>query len=269
MIYLFYGPNEYGRQRKLSALLEAVLGKNPQTAIARFSLDEEGEVERLYDFIVPRSLFESAKRIAVVKNSDIVADDDIFKRIILLLGTDKESVLVFNESWDKKDVSGILKKLIESDSVKEFFFDKLTNIEAKRLAIHESKTMGIEIESSAVDYLLSLFNGNLFSFINEAKKLSFLGRSITKKILETMDEYQLDRGIYEFSSAVVYGAGLKERLSLWEQLMHQRTDSYIVLNYLAKGAKNLSLIKKIADVDVSVKTGLLEPEQALLAMLLG
>lgn len=268
MIYLFYGSNEYSRQRKLSALLSAILEKKPQTAIQRFALDEEGDLEKLYDYIVPKSLFESAKRVAIVKNSEGIENDEIFKRIVLLLGADKECVLIFNEFWGKKDILKPIKKLLDEGSVKEFYFDKLADSEAKRYAGQEIKTRGISMEPAAVEYLLSIFNGNMFSFINEAEKLSFLNVPITKKVLQSMDEYQQDLGIYEFSSAVAYGAELTEKLSLWERLMHQRADCYIVLNYLAKAVKNLSLIKKIADVDVSIKTGTLEPEQALLSMLL-
>ena len=268
MIYLFYGPNEYGRRHKLNAFCDAVKIKAPQAAIQKFSLDEEGEIERLYDFIVPKSLFESAKRVAIINNSKSVSDDDIFRRIILLLATDKESVLVFNEEWEPKEILKSINDLKAQNGIKEFYFEKLTDAEVKRAALRELKAGGILMDSSAVDYLLGIFNKNLFAFMNEAEKLSFVGGLITKKMLQEMDEYQQDKGIYEFSSAVAYGAELKERMSLWEQLVHQKTDNYIVLNYLAKAVKNLSLIKKIADIDVGIKTGLLEPDQAILNMLL-
>jgi DNA polymerase III delta subunit len=268
MIYLFYGPNEYGRQRKLKALSSAILEKKPQTAFGKFSLDEEGEVEKLYEFIVPRSLFEAAKRVAIVKNSVIITGSEIFKRIVLLLGTDKESVLVFNENWEKKDIPEILLPLIKDDNVKEFYFEKLSERQVKIYLSQEVKTRNISIDPAALDYLLKVFWGNIYACVNELEKLSFLNIPITKPLLLSMDEYQEESGIFNFSRAISSNYALREKLFLWENVLFQRIDGHIVLNYLAKAAGNLSLIKKIADIDVSVKTGVLDPEQALLSMLL-
>lgn len=268
MIYLFYGPSEYVRQRKLKALSAAILEKKSQTAFGKFSLDEEGEVEKLYEFIVPRSLFESAKRVAIVKNSEDAINNEIFKRIVLLLGTDKESVLVFNENWEKKDIPGIISSIIKDGNVKEFYFEKLTERQVKIYLNKEMKLRNILVESSALDYLLKIFWGNIYACVNELEKLSFLKVPITKTLLLSMDEYREEGGIFDFSRAVSFNSNLREKLFLWERLLFQRIDSYTVMNYLAKSAGNLPLIKKIANMDVSVKTGVLEPEQAILSMLL-
>ena len=269
MIYLFYGPGEYSRQKKLNAFISATLQKQPQTAFKKFSLDEEDELGQLYDFIVPRSLFESAKRVAIIKNSNSVLDEDIFKRVIILLGADKESALFFNEGWDKGDVPKIIQPLVENGSIKEFYFEKLAESKTKTLLAHEIKARGIRMEIAALEHLLSVFGGDIYACINESEKLSFLNIPITKKLLLSMDEYQEESEIFEFSRSVSSNTTLRERLSLWERLLCQRVDNYRVLNYLAKAAGNLPLIKKIADADVSIKTGVLEPEQALLEMLLG
>jgi DNA polymerase III delta subunit len=268
MIYLFYGLNEYGRQRKLKTFSSAILEKKPQTAFGRFSLDEEGEVEKLYEFIVPRSLFEAAKRVAIVKNSMSAVDSEIFKRIVLLLGTDKESALVFNENWEERDIPEILVSLIKDGNIKEFYSEKLSERQVKIYLNQEMKLRNISIEPAALDYLLKVFWGDIYACVNELEKLSFLNVPITQKLLLSMDEYQKESGIFDFSRAVSFNSTLREKLLLWEKLLLQRTDSYIVFNYLAKAAGNLPLIKKIADIDISVKTGVLEPEQALLLMLL-
>jgi DNA polymerase III delta subunit len=269
MIYLFYGPGQYLRQKKLNAIISATLQKKPQTAFKKFSLDEEEELNQLYDFIVPRSLFESAKRVAIVKNSDLVLDEDIFKRVVILLGADKESALFFNEGWEKNEVPKILQPLLEGGSIKEFYFESISESKIRALLSKEIREKGIKTDLPALNHLISVFNGDIYACLNELEKLSLLNVPITKKLLLSMDEYQEESQIFEFSRAVSFNASLGEKLSLWERLSHQRVDGYIVLNYLAKAAGNLPLIKKIADADVSVKTGRLDPEQAILAMLLG
>ncbi len=268
MIYLFNGPDEYGRNKKLEALCSAIFDKKPQTAFKRFSLDEEGELDNLYDFIVPRSLFESAKRVAIIKNSSFQFESDTFKRIVLLLGVDKESVLIFNENWEKGKTPTILDNFMKDGSLKNFYFDKLSESKAKEYLVREIKLKNIKVEPVVLDYFLGLFKQDIYACINELDRISFLNIPITRELIFSMDEYRQESGIFDFSKAVCFNYSIGEKMFLWEKLMFQKTDSYTILNYLSKSAGNLPLIKKISDADVAVKSGFLEPEQAILSLLI-
>lgn len=267
MIYLFFGPNNYARKKKTLALIEAIINKHPQTATRTFYLDEEGETENLYDFLSPKSLFEASKRAARVKNSSGVGDNPVFGKIISLVKDDKESVLIFDESWDEKSVPKWLSGMVKKGEVKTFSFPKLELNETIKLILKEAKERGVSIDVGAVRFLLDSLNGDVDSCISEIDKLSNLKRPITWQFLSTLDEYRLVHGIYDFSRAA-FGGSVTEKLRLWEELLSQKTDPYIVFNYLAKSASTLVQIKKVADADVSVKSGLLEPQQAILSLLL-
>ncbi len=269
MIYLFYGPDEYGRNKKLEAFCGAILNKKPQTAFKKFFFDEEGELDNLYDFIVPRSLFESAKRVAILKKSLSQLSEDVFKRVVLLLGVDKESVLIFNENWEKEKIPDILKLFIKDGSLKNFYFEKLSESKAKEYLMHEVKSKNMSIEPGVLDYFIRLFDNDIYACVNELERISFLNVPITRKLIFSMDEYRQESGIFDFSKAVCSNYSIGEKMFLWEKLALQRTDSYTVFNYLSKSAGNLPLIKKISDADVAVKSGFLEPEQAILSLLVG
>jgi DNA polymerase III delta subunit len=267
MIYLFYGQNEYLRKKKLSIFLDAVLAKHPQTSVKRFYLDEEGQVEDLYDFLSSWTLFGSVKRAAVVRNSKDSFNLDIFKKILEFILDDKESVLILDENWDKKDIPEDILSLIKEEKIKSYYFEKLSSQESIKLILKEAKALKINIDLQAVNYLFLLSEGNIEVCINEIKKLSFLNKPISLEFLKSLDEYQFNWGIYDFSK-IAFDGGIEQKLRFWEIMVYQKTDFYAILNYLAKAAKNLKQIEKIADLDVKIKSGLLEPQQAILAFLL-
>lgn len=268
MIYLFFGPNNYARNKKVSALTEAIIKKHPQTATRTFYLDEGGEIEALYDFLSPRSLFESSKRAARVKNSLDAGSNPLFERVVSLAASDKESVLIFDEPLNDKAIPKWLSGLVKNGGVKTFEFPKLSRDESIRLILNEAKRNGAFMDIGAAQFLFDALNGDVDSCVNEAAKLSQLKRPITRQFLSSLDEYRLVYGIYDFSRSVS-GNNISEKLRIWEELAAQKTDPYMIFNYLSKSASTLNQIKKIADADVSVKTGLLEPYQAILALLLG
>ncbi len=267
MIYLFFGPNNYARRKKASALIEAILKKHPQTAVGTFYLDEDGQTDALYDFLSPKSLFESSKRAARVKNSTGADSNPLLEKIINLMKSDKESLLIFDESWSEKSIPKWLSGIIKSGEVKTFGFPELSRDEAIRLILNEAKKSGIAMDIGAAQFLFDSLNGDVDSCMGEIAKLIQLKRPITRQFLSSLDEYRLEHGIYDFSRSVSHG-NISEKLRMWEELLAQKTDPYIVFNYLAKSASTLPQIKKIADADVSVKSGLLEPYQAILALLL-
>lgn len=267
MINLFYGLDGYSRRKKISALIEAILKKHPQTTVRNFYLDEEGEIESLYEFLSSGTLFEKAKRVACVKNSNGAEDSMVFNRTISFMTGDKESVLIFDEDWEEKEIPKNLSAPIKNQQIKTFYFPKLDLEESVQLIFKESKRMGANIEIPAVRYLIQIFSGDISACINEITRISFLEKPISVKFIESLGEYRMIQGIYDFSRAALNG-GISDKLRLWEIMLNQKTDPYIIFNYLAKSAATAGQIKKIADADVGVKSGLLEPQQALLAFLL-
>jgi DNA polymerase III delta subunit len=267
MIYLFFGPNGYTRRKKVLALIDAIIKKHPQTATRTFFLDEEREIDALYDFLSPKSLFEFSKRVARVKNSLVEVSDPLFQRVITLMKDDKESVLIFDEPWDVKSIPKWLSGLVKNGEVKTFEFPKPERDETIKLILSEAKKIGTSMDAGAAQFLLGVLNGDVDSCIGEVTKLSHLKHPITRQFLSSLDEYRLEHGIYDFSRSISVGS-ISEKLRGWEELLVQKTDPYIVFNYIAKSASTLKQIKRIADMDVSVKSGLLEPYQAILMLLL-
>ncbi len=268
MIYVFYGPNAYQRLKKLREFLAATSVKYPEASIEHFSIDEEGEIGHLYDFISPQSLFEKSKRIAIINGSDGLFDDDVLSRIISLSLNNSDSVLVFNENWKNEKMPSPFSSTDFIKNIHSYYFGSVSDREMLGILTQEIKSKKIEIESLALNYLFEVLGRDPFAVINEVDKLSFLKKPITRSLVGSMDEYWQERGVYDFSHIALKSGSLKEKLFLWEQLLHQKTDDYMILNYLAKSAGTLDVVRKLCDVDLNIKKGLSEPSLEILNLLL-
>jgi DNA polymerase III delta subunit len=267
MIYLFYGPNKYSRHKKILSFIKAVLDKYPQTAVGKFYLDEEGEIESLYEFLSTKTLFESKKRAAWVKNSKEVKNVEVFEKILSSLTGSKESVLILDEDWQLQETPQNFLNLIKNNQIKSFYFPALNLKQSLELILKESKNFGVKIDFITASYLFKILGSDIQACINEIEKLSFLGQPISLKLLEFLGDYKEVEGINSFSRAF-FGAKIAEKLRLWEILLEQKTNPYAVFNYLAKVALTSEQIKKVSDIDLNVKRGLAEIDQAILYSLL-
>src|SRR3989344_5881578 len=94
MVYFFYGPDRFTRRQKRLQIIAAAQEKYPGIAVDSFYLDEEGEVDRLHEFSFSRSLFGTAKKIAVVYESLSPLSWDAFSALISRAGVDNDILLM-------------------------------------------------------------------------------------------------------------------------------------------------------------------------------
>lgn len=102
---------------------------------------------------------------------------------------------------------------------------------------------------------------------NEIDRLALLGKNITEKELDQLYEYKKTATSGELVRAIQQRH--KETvLAIGERIMYTRIEPAAVLNYIAKAIQSPEHTKKLLEIDRKLKSGLLDPDQALLSFIL-
>lgn len=268
MVYFFYGPDRYTRRQKRLGVVAAAQEKYPGIAVDSFYLDEEGAVERLHEFAFSRSLFGTAKKIAVVYESLSPLSWDAFSAFVSRAATDSDVLVICDYESSSQKLFKKHASVIVAPRVVITYFPAPQGDKALILAKKECGRLGIAIEDGALRFLGGFFSNDISLIISEAQKLSLAFSPVTRTVIQTLPEYQSSFSLFDFSKSILFSASVDQRLVAWERLLVQKPDFYGVLNYLAKAANAKVLVQKIARADIAIKAGRLEPEQALTALLL-
>ncbi len=281
MILLFYGPNSYSLQKALKKELSGVRERNPNLAHQHFYLDQEGDVENLYNSIVSKGLFDEGKKSVLISDIDESSfENDLVKKSFQFSADDSSIILFVSACWDKKNFPDFISKLKnKTTSFKELYFDipSRTGLSWKDLEYYAfvSKIAkgicdekGVKIDSPAIILLLSFLDYDLFAFENEIVKLSYLNKIITKDFLLSLSEYKLKANFWDYAKDIISPSDLRRSFIALENIISQKIEPFSLFNYLAKNAKTKFLASKLYNLDKRIKSGLLEVDQALLEIVL-
>jgi len=269
MLYLLYGPNSYLRRKKITQLVETKRAQHPTLRVERFFVDEEGEANRLHEFVVSRDLFGSLYKLAVVDGSAHAQDKSTLMHVLGVAEKDRNIILILNEETRQKSIPVTVADLLKKLEVQEQYFSETLRDKMPSLVFAECKERGIAVEASAVRALCALYGSDTEGVMNEIQKLSFLDEPVSLDLLRRLGGYAQDLVLFEFSRIIFGRTGVRERLGAWERLQLQHTEPHRVFNYCAKVATQRDDVEKIARADISIKSGRLESEQAMLALVLG
>lgn len=269
MLYIFHGPDYYRRQKAVFHLKEMALKKYPLLSVGRFFLEEEGEVEKLLDFISSGGLFEKGKRVAIISGFFSLEKETFFEKIFSAFSS-KEILFILNEEQKLDKHLEKFKKDFEkiSPPPQIHSFDFLGSSQLINFLSKEALSLGIKIEPAAVRFLVDLLKMDTGGLINEIKKLSFLANPITFSFLKSLNWYSQNFSVFDFARLLNGSSSLEKRLFLWESLLFQKVDLNFVFNYLAKASLKKDLVNLLALADKKVKLGLLSFDQAVLEVLL-
>jgi len=272
MIFLYYGPSAYCRNTKLKIKVKSVLDKNSDTSIKHISFEDEDAILLLGEAIGFRDLFSSGKKVNIIilsKTREIKNKDK--KVVIELLKRCERDSNVFcylNENIRKRIIPVYLSSLLKNIKYERLFFDVVNKNEAlkyiKEDLEYEERAVNLDIISKLYD----AEDGNLFSISNSAKKLSFLNYSSEKLINLISKEYSSNTTINDFSKALIYNNSLAYKLYMLENFFTKNSFYNGVIAYLSKATNNKELIKKLANEDIKIKSGLLDPDSAILELVL-
>jgi DNA polymerase III delta subunit len=265
MVIFLYGPDSYRRTRKVREVVSKYKKKHATADLLGVDLDENPDGWRdARDFVNQPSMFTEAK-LLLVREGCSISEKEWVKTLKRCVGLEHVFVIVSDMKEPKKDFKFLLEIPV---AAQEF-----SALDGRVLAVfieREAKAKMIALQPEA----LALFS----TFIaerapeergwvadNELQKLAFtkFEQPITKHSLEEFLTLKAQEDVSRLTMRLAYGRDFSQKLAALEQLLTQKSAPAHVFNllgYYTKGATAVAL----ADYDISVKSGGLEYEEALL-----
>lgn len=270
LIYL-YGKDSYRRQKKLSSILDSYKKKHQNSDVETFNLEEdESEWQEAKDFLRQPSMFSDSK-IVVVKEGTKV-DKKSWTSVLKEYKDKKDAFILITDSSKKPKKK--FKFLIEEDeNIRSQKFKELKGKSLKAFVYKLFKEEGVRLDKKAESFFLSYLEAHdskSWLAVNEIKKISLSGFdnpvSLTdvEKLISWIPKGKM---FNETRKLFRSGASPGLKLPVLEKLISRNESNPHVFNMLgvqAKGQSNSIL----ADLDIKIKSGQLEYEEALLDFVL-
>ncbi len=267
MVYYLYGPDSYRRGEKLREILNAYRAKHKYADMRVFDLEHNPDEWRdAVDFANQPSMFADAK-VLVVYESGSGADEKQWKTFLKTACSEKGIFLFISDAKKPKTAFSFLLK--DAEKAQEF-----ENLSGKFLSMFikkESEKRGVVFSPDA----LQIFLRNLevsaepsWRAIVEIEIFSLLGSSkISISDLRAYSSLVKKREVFIEARAIISTNGIGKKLEALERLLLQDEAPAYIFNSLSFQSRGADA-EKLAGYDISVKSGKLEYEEALLDFVL-
>ncbi len=262
MIIFLYGKDSYRRNRKLRELCDAYREKYAPLDMAVFDLeDNPDDWQKAADFLNQPSMFVDSK-LAVIKAAQAVDAKEWISVLKNQIEIEKVFVVISEEIPPKKDFKFLTKEGVTSQQFGELEEAVLAAFLKKEITLR-----GLRFSEDASRYFLSYVADSAERSalaVNELDKLRLLsaGEEISLTRLRTIVRYRRKDEVFRIASAVLREREAGRRLGALERAFLQREAPSYVFNSLGFQAKGKSALR-LADYDISIKSGGLEYEEAL------
>jgi len=228
--------------------------------------DNQEDYLALKDFFCQQSLFDNFK-MALISGVFEVEPKKI-KPILKEQLTNENIVLVILE--EKKPT-----KEFDFLTQKPVYYQQFRQLNSEELAFFirkEAEKRNLKFDLKAKEYLIrwqEQTNIDTWALINELDKivLADFPQPISVKSLESLITFSYQEKIFDLAKTLAGRNSLKKKMVALEQLLIQKEPAAYAFNLLSYGAP-ANLLLKLADYDVSVKSGGLDYEEILLDLAL-
>jgi DNA polymerase III delta subunit len=258
MIIFLYGPDDYRRTQKKKGLIAEFLKKRSEQGVGFFDLLEDGGVSNLTEFLENQQLFASAK-FAALDNAFEIESAQLAKIIQPFAESKMTTILISEKGKPVKELAFLLKKPIIFQE-----FKNLTGAFFERFALDEAKKNGCALDVATARHLAAVFAGNSWGLSTEIQKLSALKPKITK---QDLDDFDLEIAPAYWPLLMgVRSPDIRNRFAALETLLASGDPPPKIFNILASQWREKT--REMAEYDFAVKSGKLEYDDALLALVL-
>ncbi len=268
MVIYLYGPDSYRRKMKLDSLLSEYKKKYPSMDIFSADFEENPEDwEKVRDFLNQPSIFVDSK-IAVVRYPQEVKEKAWREILKKFLKDEKTFMLLSDEKKPLKDFQFLLNAPSKAQEFKV--------LEGKMLELfvrEEARARGLVFAPDALALFaryLELGEERSWNAVAELDKLALVAGNepISKEMIAAYFNQLTKYQVFQVTARMLSSHDWKERLSLLERLFLQHEASAYIFNSLGYAARGRNVVA-LADYDISIKSGKLEYEEALLKFALG
>ncbi|MEK7624600.1 MAG: hypothetical protein AAB404_02700 [Patescibacteria group bacterium] len=276
MIIFLWGPDSYRRRQKEKELIDSYQGKHPNFDFKKIDLSGDPEdYSVLKDFLGQQSLFDNFKMGLVsgvfsAKGGPASGWEVEAKKIKPILKEqliNENTVLVISEEKSVKEFDFLLEKPVYCQEFKKLNVEGLTFFIRK-----EAEKRNLKFALEAMKYLIhwqEQTNTDSWALIGELDKIALADfpQPISVKNLESLITFSYQEKIFNLVGILAGRNSLNKKMVALEQLLIQKEPVAYAFNLLSYGAP-ASLLLKLADYDVSVKSGGLGYEEVLLDLAL-
>ncbi len=259
MIIFLYGSDDY-RRHKTKEEIAAKSEKNHRGAKPSvFNMEDKDGIDNFEAFIKNQPIFETSKS-AIIENA-YAANPVMLGKSLKLIIADKSTNVLLSER--KKPVVAL--SFLLKDPVKVLEFDNLEGLELIAFIKTEAKTLGMAIDDAAARFLGGVYGGDSWALVTELQKLASFKSSITRKDLDAFD--LLIAPDYWSLVNGMKSSDMRNRIVALEKLFSINDPAAKMFNILASQWREKTV--QMAEYDFAVKSGKLNYEEVLLALVLG
>jgi len=278
VIYL-YGSASYRRTRKFREVYASYCAKNPSSDVIEADFAEDPEAwMRVRDFLNQPSMFASGK-LALVRNPTEVEQREWIAALKACAGLEKVSVLAVDSSAKPPaKFSFLLSPPVVAQEFSAFSGAKLVAFISS-----EAKSRGVKLSPPSVSAIIESAHAafpplpkqvsKAVAFAHDSavewvavsliEQCALLGHPPFPEDIRMIANFAPPLDVYRSVGAISGGAGVPSRLAALEKLLLSGEEPAKLFNLAAYGARGNDATL-LADLDISVKSGGLEYEEALL-----
>lgn len=259
MVIFLYGADDYRREAKKRDILAEFQKKRSDLGIGRFDLASLEGFAAFKEFLVSQSLFQP-KKLAVL-DSAFEADS-------------KELSAILKEILESKDITVLISDKEKPVKMLEFLrkepvlfqvFEFLEGKEWEDFIQKKAKELGVRLASTAVRFLAEVYQKNSWGLVTELQKLAGFGREVVE--VKDLEELGVEQAPVFWSLIMGFKSrNLEQKLWALEKVLGSNEPPAKVFNILAYQLPDK--LSDLAEYDLMVKSGKLEYEEALVDLVL-
>jgi|GEM_PF-6145875 len=268
MLYIFHGPDSFTRTESFHHHRKEVCDAVNIARQQEVNISTEEGYAALKEAVMFSGLFgENYSCLIVSGIGEITGKKSIYRDLLDAGARSKTAHIYFNEAW-KKGIPASLKNVFKDVDAKEFAFPVLDERKAVEALSRAMEEKGIAVDKDAIAFLYHANDGDMWYVARTLEKYALLIPHITRAWLIKHGDGQLPAKIFDIVKPWLYNASLRERMMSWQKLDFKRPNYHGVLNYMAKAAHTPAMVQKLSQADIKIKSGFLEPDHALLDIVL-
>ncbi len=268
MIVYLYGKDSYRRTKKLNEIIRLNKEKQPNADIFFIDLSEDQSAwQKAKEFLEQPSMFSDSKTLVVCESGE-VEEKEWIKILKKQVTTSKVFVIISDSCAKPKKAFSFL----ISEPVKIQEFPELEGKTLESFLKKEAEKKGLIFDKDSWYYFLQFLDSKkekAWVGIRELEKMECagFGSPISKKEITKIIHFDEETNIFNASRELMGSGQVYKKMALLEALLIQKEDAPHLFNLLAYNASGAQAVR-LADLDIAIKSGNSDYEEALLDFIL-
>lgn len=272
MVIYLYGTDSYRRSKKLKELLEQNKKKQPNTDVLFLDFLEDPDAwKKAKDFLSQPSIFSESKTLVVYESGEVSEKGEkVWLKTVKEYLEEKKVFIIISDSWDKPRKAFMF--LIGAPAKAQEF----AGLEGRTLDVFlrkEASAFGLRFENDAWTHFVKHIEsttGKSWTGVHELEKIALAKykEPISKRDVESIVEHVAHIDTFNSARELMGPGRIEKKIATLERLLTQGEDTARLFNLLAYNSRGAQATR-LADLDIAIKSGQADYEEALLEFVLG